>query len=72
MVYEHKGVQKPFKKRGVIRKAKRVGKLKFNIMLKKIKMLFAAKTAVATANKIKSGYSHGAHDGSASGQWRKA
>ena len=41
-------------------------------MLKKIKMLIAAKTAVATASKIKSGYSHGAADGSSSGQWRKA
>jgi len=41
-------------------------------MLKKIKMLFTVKTAVATASKIKSGYSHGQADGSSSGQWRKA
>ena len=35
-------------------------------------MLFSKKTVVATAVKIKSGYSQGASDGSSSGQWRKA
>jgi hypothetical protein len=45
---------------------------KYNLMINKLKKLFAKKTIVATANKIKSGYSHGASDGSSSGQWRKA
>jgi hypothetical protein len=41
-------------------------------MINILKKLFTKKTIVATSSKIKSGYSHGAHDGSASGQWRKA
>jgi hypothetical protein len=41
-------------------------------MIKKIKMLLTTKKVVAKASKIKSGYSQGAHDGSSSGQWRKA
>jgi len=41
-------------------------------MINKLKMFFTKKTIVATSSKIKSGYSAGAHDGSSSGQWRKA
>jgi hypothetical protein len=41
-------------------------------MLNLIKMFFSSKVVVASASNIKSGYSHGASDGSSSGQWRKA
>jgi hypothetical protein len=41
-------------------------------MIKKLKKLLTKKIVVAKATKIKSGYSHGASDGSSSGQWRKA
>jgi hypothetical protein len=40
-------------------------------MKTKFNMMFTKKIIVATASKIKSGYSAGRHDGSASGQWAK-
>ena len=58
-------------KTGQIPKSHKSRKIKINFMIKKLKSLFAQKKIVATAKKIKSGYSAGAADGSSSGQWRK-
>ena len=46
--------------------------IKKNKNLDDIKLRLISLLIFSTSSKIKSGYSHGAHDGSASGQWRKA